>query len=149
MAFTLPYYFESDPSPFTWEASEFIMPYNFTIPHNIGSYDGTTYPDDHLFVFTQTMSIYKLSEPVWCNLFSITLRGRARMWFKSLKPQSIRTFDQLTKSFQTTFLHKVKFPKSTDEIMSMLPHFCNESFETVCGTLQWDPWDWDWAPIRW
>ncbi|GKB88410.1 gag protein [Tanacetum coccineum] len=122
-------YFEKNTYPFTWRVTPDI-PLNFKIPNNIKSYDGTTDPDDHLFVFTKTLGIYyQLSEFKRCELFPLTLRGTARMWFMALPPESISNFAQLAKSFRTAFLHKVKFQKSREEIMQMKPQGFQESLK--------------------
>ncbi|PWA40918.1 gag protein [Artemisia annua] len=119
---------EKNTHPFAYSQGNYCNRFEIPIPLNI-TYDGTTDPDDHLFAFTKAMGICYLTQSQWCKLFPITLRGTARMWFMALQSRSITTFDQLAKSFRTTFLHKVKFQKSRDEIMHMERQDIRESLK--------------------
>ncbi|GJU50504.1 polynucleotidyl transferase, ribonuclease H-like superfamily protein, partial [Tanacetum coccineum] len=89
-------------SPFNPEILEYFLPNEYQIP-KFQSYDGSTDPKEHVFLFTGIMSLYMFPDATWCKLFQITLRGNAWKWFSTLPPHSISTFSQLGKSFQTYF----------------------------------------------
>ncbi|XP_022843354.1 uncharacterized protein LOC111366905 [Olea europaea var. sylvestris] len=70
----------------------------------IEAYDGVTDPLDHLWTFVDLMSLYAALDAVMCRSFSPTLRREARDWVATLVPRSIRTFDELSRSFVAYFL---------------------------------------------
>ncbi|GJU35463.1 retrovirus-related pol polyprotein from transposon TNT 1-94 [Tanacetum coccineum] len=93
--------FETNAHPFAWSLGG--APLEFTATQII-TYDGTTDPDDHLF-------------------------GNSTNVVHGATARSISTFAQLAKSFRTTFLHKVKFQKSREEIMCMKRQGIQESLK--------------------
>nr|GEY17753.1 retrotransposon Gag domain-containing protein [Tanacetum cinerariifolium] len=68
-------------SPFTNRIRDYNMPDGLKVPTNLKTYDGMSDLDDHLTVFMGTTDVHKLTEPVWCRLFPITLCGPAGFWF--------------------------------------------------------------------
>ena len=82
--------FEVNAHPFAYSRGDNRIKFEIPIPLNI-TYDGTTDPDDHLFVFTKAMGVCLILERQWCELFPITLRGAARMWYMALPPRSMTT----------------------------------------------------------
>ncbi|GJY73293.1 polynucleotidyl transferase, ribonuclease H-like superfamily protein [Tanacetum coccineum] len=89
-------------SPFNPEILEYFLPNEYQIP-KFQSYDGSTDPKEHVFLFTGIMSLYMFPDATWCKLFQITLRGNAWKWFSTLPPHSISTFSQLVKSSSNDF----------------------------------------------
>ncbi|GJY82642.1 reverse transcriptase domain-containing protein [Tanacetum coccineum] len=50
-------------SPFTNRIRDYDMPDGLKVPTNLKTYDGMSYPDDHLTVFMRIMDVHKLTEP--------------------------------------------------------------------------------------
>ncbi|GKE02220.1 hypothetical protein Tco_1390203 [Tanacetum coccineum] len=69
---------------------DYDMPDGLKVPTNLKTYDGTSYPDDHLTIFMGTIDVYKLPEPAWCRFSHITLCGAARFWYDNLPSGRIR-----------------------------------------------------------
>ncbi|XP_058092611.1 uncharacterized protein LOC131239068 [Magnolia sinica] len=66
------------------------------------------------------MELHDASDAVMCRAFSLTLADVARLWFKQLKPKSIRTFTELSDAFLTNFIggkKKLKPPAHLNNIV--------------------------------
>ena len=95
-------------SPFTVDIEDYQLPAKFKIP-NMKSYDATTDPEDHLFVFMTQMRLQTAVDAVRCKTFPMFLEGRARQWFQGLPPRSIRSFTQLARLFSAQFISSRAF----------------------------------------
>ena len=73
-------------------------------------------PNLHLVIFLEYCDTIKLNEvssdAIRLRLFSFSLRDKARTWLYSLQPDSIITWDQLSKAF----LDKYFPPSKTDQL---------------------------------
>ncbi|GKA72557.1 gag protein [Tanacetum coccineum] len=106
-------------SPFTSRIREYDMPDGLKVPTNLKAYNGMSDPNDHLAVFMGTIDIHKLSKPVWCRFFPITLCGAARFWYENLAPGSIDGFHQLRDKFRANFLQQHRFQKTQVKILGI------------------------------
>ncbi|XP_022150035.1 uncharacterized protein LOC111018307 [Momordica charantia] len=79
------------------------VPPKFKLP-TVKQFDGTVDLVDHLDAYREWMDIYGVSEAVKCRVFSTTLSGSARVWFRQLKRGSISSFKSLAKAFVTQFI---------------------------------------------
>ncbi|GKF35558.1 reverse transcriptase domain-containing protein [Tanacetum coccineum] len=104
-------------SPFTTRIRDYDMPDGPKVPTNLKTYDGMSYPDDHLTIFMETMDVHKLPEPAWCHFFHISLSGDARFWYENLLPGSINNFHELRDRFRANFLQQRRFQKTQAEIL--------------------------------
>ncbi|XP_022158344.1 uncharacterized protein LOC111024851 [Momordica charantia] len=70
----------------------------------IAEYDGSADPIDHLDAYREWADIYDIREAIRCRVFSFTLTGSARNWFRQLKRNSISSFKELAEAFVTQFV---------------------------------------------
>ncbi|KAL5546086.1 hypothetical protein UlMin_005773 [Ulmus minor] len=83
-----------------------IMPDRLKLPDS--KYDGTGDPADHLENYRSWMELNSATNAFKCRAFVITLTGVARRWFRTLRPGTISSFRQLSKSFISQFaVHKI------------------------------------------
>jgi len=89
--------------PFTDDITKVLLPSNWEwFP--IDRYDGTTDPDDHVFVYVTHVSLYTTEDAIFCRVFPTTLKDAALSWFKELPPMSIDCFSTLVARFGTRFV---------------------------------------------
>ncbi|XP_022855997.1 uncharacterized protein LOC111377174 [Olea europaea var. sylvestris] len=95
------------------------LPKGFKQPM-IEAYDGVTNPLDHLRTFVDLMRLYAAPDTVMCRSFPSTLKGKARDWIATLAPRSIKTFDELSRSFVAYFLSSKRKRKTTIGLMQVV-----------------------------
>ncbi|KAL5547487.1 hypothetical protein UlMin_002718 [Ulmus minor] len=78
-----------------------IMPDRLKLPDS--KYDGTGDPADHLENYRSWMELNSATNAFKCRAFVITLTGVARRWFRTLRPETISSFRQLSESFISQF----------------------------------------------
>ncbi|XP_010667003.1 uncharacterized protein LOC104884108 [Beta vulgaris subsp. vulgaris] len=116
-------------SPFTSE----ILNHSMTrIKMLTSKYDGTSDPDDHVAAYEGHMFLYTQVDAIWCKVFLSTLTGMAQTWFKSLKPDSISSFSQLSSTFSTHFVSNRRRERTTGELLS-IKQGENESMRDYIG----------------
>ena len=91
-------------SPFTASINGDPLPPKFKMP-SLDSYDGTCDPFDHIATFKTTMHLQGvLDEIIMCRTFPTTLKGLARVWFSKIPPNSVSSFEELSKLFVNNFI---------------------------------------------
>ena len=70
----------------------------------IKAYNGSKDPLDHLESFKTLMHLQGVTDEIMYQVFLITLKGSARVWFNKLKPNSISTFKELSAQFASHFI---------------------------------------------
>ncbi|CAL5199950.1 unnamed protein product [Lathyrus oleraceus] len=103
--------------------AQFIFnPMMFQMLQAIGQYSGSANDDPHrhLRQFLEVASNFKIpsisDDVFWLWLFPYSLRGRAKSWLNSLKPNSIATWNALTEKFLAKYFPPVKNAKMRNEI---------------------------------
>ena len=71
----------------------------FKLPTQLGIYEGKTDLMDHLDSYKSLMSLQDYSDEVMCKAFSATLKESTRSWFRKLPPETIDSFDDLSRFF--------------------------------------------------
>ncbi|KAJ0954080.1 hypothetical protein HanRHA438_Chr00c29g0854791 [Helianthus annuus] len=90
-------------SKFTKRIAEAPMPPKLKLPLNFDRYDGTRDPEDHLHAFKGAGQLGRWPMPVWCHMFVQTLTVGARLWFDSLPPEGIDSYEELSEKFLRNF----------------------------------------------
>ena len=108
---------DADP-PFTREILAEEFPEDFKMPQ-IKAYDGKTDPLDHIETYRTWMNIRRASASLKCQAFPLTLTGAARQWFRSLKPGTISSFDQMKREFLGRFIGSKTRKKDKTHLWSL------------------------------
>lgn len=90
--------YHSRPSFSRWIIEEIILPH-FKMPQ-LESYEGSSNPLDSYKAY---MMIQCASDALYYLSFSMTLKKPTRVWYSSLKLESINSFSQLEELFMTHF----------------------------------------------
>ncbi|RZS23360.1 hypothetical protein BHM03_00056279 [Ensete ventricosum] len=96
---------ESSPcgSPFIQEIQDTPILQHFHLPA-LEAYDSGSDPMEHVTAFMAHMALYGMSNAIMCWVFSTTLCGVARGWYRRLSPAFICSFDQLARERPTSSL---------------------------------------------
>ncbi|XP_024027358.1 uncharacterized protein LOC112093363 [Morus notabilis] len=94
--------------PFTAEIMAPPLPDKYRSP-SIPPYDGRGDPDDHLEMYTGHMLLHGYAEEIMCRAFRNHLTDSARRWFRTLKPNSISSWDELKEAFSLQFIGVKKY----------------------------------------
>jgi hypothetical protein len=70
------------------------------MPTNVGKYDKSINPKDHMGVFINARTIERWTMLVWCHMFVETLIGSARSWYDNLPVGRIDSFEDLHNQFK-------------------------------------------------
>lgn len=79
---------------------------------NLGEYDGTDNPQEHLVKFYAKTYLYNLSDATFCKVFRTMLLKRVLIWFNQLLMGSITNLEQLMQSFLHYFSINKKYSKT-------------------------------------
>ena len=103
-------------SPFTRRIEGAKLPRRFHQPTFI-IYNGRTDPVEHVSQFNQRMAVHSRDEALMCKVFPSSLGPMAMRWFYGLKPNSIKSFKQLTQAFDSRFITSSRVPRPLDSLM--------------------------------
>ncbi|XP_024019624.1 uncharacterized protein LOC112091072 [Morus notabilis] len=76
---------------------------------SIPPYDGRGDLDDHLEMYTGHMLLHGYAEEIMCRAFRNHLTDSARRWFRTLRPNSISSWDELKEAFSLQFIGVKKY----------------------------------------
>ena len=86
---------------------------------SLDSYDGTRDPFDHIATFKTTMHLQGVPNEIMCRAFPITLKGPARVWFSKIPPNSVGSFEDLSKLFVNNFIGGQKHKRSSSSLLTI------------------------------
>ena len=90
-------------SPFTASVNGHPLPPKFKMP-SLDSYDGARDPFDHIATFKTTMHLQGVPDEIMCRAFPTTLKGPAQLWFSKIPPNTVSSFEELSKLFVNNFI---------------------------------------------
>ena len=105
-------------SLFTVGVLHFPLPTKFRMPQ-IGAFDGTKDPIDHLNTYKNQMKLHGYQDPVRCRAFSITLKGSTLAWFNRLLLASISSFRELSIAFISHFIEARTYRKPSYHLLTV------------------------------
>ena len=105
-------------SPFTASINGHLLPSKFKLP-SLVSYDGTRDPFDHIATFKTTMHLQGVLDEIMCRAFPITLKGPARVWFSKIPPNSVSSFEELSKLFVNNFIGEQRHKRSSSSLLTI------------------------------
>ena len=103
-----------------------LKPVMFQMLQAMGSFNGLPNedPNMHLMNFLVICDSFKqhevIEEAVRLRLFPFSLSGAARLWLNSLTPNSITSWDELTKKFLLKYFPPSKIVKFRNDITSFV-----------------------------
>ncbi|XP_030958759.1 uncharacterized protein LOC115980670 [Quercus lobata] len=90
-------------SPFVAFINSHLLPFKFKMP-SLDLYDGTRDLCDHITTFKTTMHLQGVPNEIMCRAFLTTLKGPARVWFSKIPPNTMSSFEKLSKLFVNNFI---------------------------------------------
>ncbi|KAG9446985.1 hypothetical protein H6P81_013113 [Aristolochia fimbriata] len=137
---TMEHYVQSNPNAQRSAIVRPEVPSNFEIKPQILSMIQNNYqfgglsqedPNEHIEKFLEIYDTFRFkdvtNEVVWLRLFPFTLRDRAKNWYHTLPPESIRTWEEL----QRKFLRKYFPPAKTIKLHNVISNFMQEHDEQL------------------
>ena len=105
-------------SPFTTSINSHPLPPKFKMP-SLDSYDGTSYPFDHIATFKTTMHLQGVLDEIMCRTFPTTLKGPAQVWFGKIPSNSVSSFEELSKLFVNNFIGGQRHKHSSSSLLTI------------------------------
>ena len=105
-------------SPFMATINGHPLPSKFKLP-SLDSYDGTHDPFDHIATFKTTMHLQGVPDEIMCRAFSTTLKGPAQVWFSKIPPNSVSSFEELSKFFVNNFIGGQRHKRSSSSLLTI------------------------------
>jgi len=90
-------------SAFVASITSHPLPSKFKMPA-LDSYDRMRDPCDHITTFNTTMHLQGVPDEIMCRAFPTILKSLARVWFSKLLPNTITSFQELSKLFVNNFV---------------------------------------------
>ena len=105
-------------SPFTTSINGHPLPPKFKML-SLDSYDGTRDPFNHIATFKITMHLQRVPNEIMCRAFPTTLKGPARVWFSKIPPNSVSSFEELSKLFVNNFIGGQRHKRSLSSLLTI------------------------------
>ena len=105
-------------SPFTSFINSHPLPHKFKMP-SLDSYDGTRDPCDHIATFKTTMHLQGVPDEIMCRAFPTTLKGPVRVWFSKIPPNTVGSFEELSKLFVNNFIGGQRHKRSLSILLTI------------------------------
>lgn len=105
-------------SPFTALINGHPLPPKFKMP-SLDSYDGTRDLFDHIATFKTTMHLQGVPNEIMCRAFPTTLKGPMRVWFSKIPPNSVSSFEELSKLFVNNFIRGQRHKRSSSSLLTI------------------------------
>ncbi|XP_030963329.1 uncharacterized protein LOC115984445 [Quercus lobata] len=115
-------------SPFMASINGHPLPPKFKMP-SLDSYDGAHNPFDHIATFKTTMHFQGVLDEIMCKTFPTTLKGPTRVWFSTIPPNSVSSFEELSKLFVNNFIGGQRHKRSSSSLLT-IEHGENESLRS-------------------
>ena len=105
-------------SPFTAFINGHPLPPKFKMP-SLDSYDGTCDPFDHIVTFKTTMHLQGVPNEIMYRAFPTTLKGPAQVWFSKIPPNSVSSFEKLSKLVVNNFIGGQRHKRSLSSLLTI------------------------------
>ena len=105
-------------SLFTVSINEHPFPPKFKMP-SLDLYDGTHDPFDHIATFKTTMHLQGVLDEIMCRAFLTTLKGSTRVWFNKIPPNTMNSFEELSKLFVNNFIGGQRHKRSSSSLLTI------------------------------
>jgi len=105
-------------SPFITSINSHPLPSKFKMPL-LDSYDGMCDPCDQFVTFKITMHLQGVPDKIMCKAFPTTFKGQARVWFSKIPPNTINSFEKLSKLFVNNFIGGQRHKRSSFSLLTI------------------------------
>ena len=105
-------------SPFIVSITSHPLPSKFKMP-TLNSYDGTCDPRNHIATFKTTMHLQGVLNENMFSAFPTILKGPTRVWFSKLPPNTITSFQELSKLFDNNFVRGQRHKRSSSSLVNI------------------------------
>ena len=105
-------------SPFTASINGHLLPPKFKMP-SLDSYDGTRDLFDHIVTFKTTMHLEGVPDEIMCRAFPTTLKRLARVWFSKIPPNTVSSFEELSKLFVNNFIGGQRHKRFSSSLLTI------------------------------
>ena len=113
----------------TYHVDDLVHRTDYPFMPTLDSYDGTRDPCDHITTFKTTMHLQGILDKIICRAFPITLKGLARVWFGKIPPNTITSFQELSKLFVNNFVRGQRHNCSSSNLLN-IKQWENKSLRT-------------------
>ena len=86
---------------------------------SLDSYDRTRDPFNHITTFKNTMHLQGVPNEIMCRAFPTTFKGPVRVWFTKIPPNTISTFEELSKLFVNNFIGGQRHKRSLSNLLTI------------------------------
>ena len=105
-------------SSFSASINSHPLPPKFKMP-SLDSYDGTRYPFNHITTFKTTIHLQGVPDEIMCRAFPTTLKGLAQVWFSKIPPNTVSSFEELSKLFVNNFIGGQRHKRSLSSLLTI------------------------------
>ena len=105
-------------SSFSASINSHPLPPKFKMP-SLDSYDGTRYPFNHITTFKTTIHLQGVPDEIMCRAFPTTLKGLAQVWFSKIPPNTVSSFEELSKLFVNNFIEEQRHKHSSSSLLTV------------------------------
>ena len=81
--------------------------------------NGTHDPFDHIATFKTTMHLQGVPDEIMCRAFLTTFKGPTQVWFSKIPPNSISSFEELSKLFVNNFIGGQRHKRSSSNLLTI------------------------------
>ena len=104
-------------SLFTTSINGHSLPLKFKMP-SLDSNDGTRDPFDHIVTFKTTMHLQGVPDKIMCRAFLTTLKGPMQVRFSKIPPNTVSSFEKLSKLFVNNFIEGQRHKYSSSSLLT-------------------------------
>ena len=105
-------------SPFTASINGQPLPPKFKML-SLDSYDGTRDPFDHIATFKTMMHLQGVPNEIMCRAFPTNLKRPTRVWFSKISPNTVSSFEELSKLFVKNFIGGQRHKRSSSSLLTI------------------------------
>ena len=105
-------------SPFIASITSHPLPSKFKMP-TLDSYDRTHDPCDHISTFKTTMHLQGVPDEIMCRVFPTTFKGPTLVWFSKLPPNTLSSFQELSKLVVNNFIGRQRQNRSSSNLLNI------------------------------
>ena len=105
-------------SPFVASINNHPLPSKFKMP-SLDSYDGTRNPCDFIATFKTMMHLQRVQDKIMCRAFPTTFKGPARVWFSKIPPNTVSSFEELSKLFVNNFIGGQRHKRFSSSLLTI------------------------------